>query len=152
LHLGWILEAKRGRWNTQRPRLPCIYTSLKPQGAIAEFHKHLAEYNAPQRRDLVSINVSVRPVLDLTNPRIVRRLGIDAGLLTGDSQRALVTCRAIARQHVLHGPFRGILAPSAALDNEVNLMIYIESTNGIQSLENGPDRITIGPGYRWSAP
>ena len=42
LHLGWILRAGRGRWNSRRPRLPCLYTSLTAAGAIAG-HFVLAE-------------------------------------------------------------------------------------------------------------
>lgn len=146
LHLGWILKATRGRWNTRRPRLPCLYTSLTPEGAVAEFEKHLAEYGAPRRRDLVSIDVGVGPVLDLTSSRILRRLGLDPAALTGDGPGDLAACRAIARGHVLHGPYRAILAPSASLPGAANLMIYVESTNGIQDLSNGPDRVTITPG------
>ncbi|CAN5443508.1 hypothetical protein BH24GEM3_BH24GEM3_08620 [soil metagenome] len=148
LHLGWILKASRGRWNSQRPRLPCLSTSLVPEGAVAEFEKHLAEYRAPRRRDLVSIQVSVGPVLNLTSPRNLRRLGIDPNVLTGDRPSDLVACRAIAREHVLHGSYRAILAPSAALQSAIDLMIYIERTHGIAELHDGPDRITVLPGYR----
>lgn len=45
-HLGWILKAARGRWNSRRPRLPCLYAALTPQGAVAEFEKHLATSSA----------------------------------------------------------------------------------------------------------
>ena len=55
LHLGWILKAARGRWNTRRPRMPCLYTALTPGSAIAELDKHAALFGGPARRDLVSL-------------------------------------------------------------------------------------------------
>lgn len=149
LHLGWILRAGRGRWNTQRPRLPCLYTSLRPQGAIGEYQKHLAEYGHPKRRDLVSLDVSVRPVLDLTSARIRQRLGVSLDTLTGDTSADLIRCRRIAREAVLRDEYCAILAPSASIRGDVNLMIYIESTRGIRSMMDGPDRITIDPAFRW---
>lgn len=105
LHLGYILKATRGRWNTRRPRLPCLYTALTPEGAIAELDKHAAAVAA--------------------------------------------FCRALARREVLHGRYDAILAPSAALRGSVNLMIYTVRTGHIHELANGPDRVTVTPGYRW---
>lgn len=152
LHLGWILKGARGRWNTKRPRLPCLYTSLTPQGAIAEFEKHLREYAAPRRRDLVSLYVKVGPVLNLTSALVRRRVGISLDAILGDDAGGTAACRAIAREHVLDGSYRAILAPSASLDGAVNLMIYVASTSGIQEIADGPDRVTITPGFRWPAP
>lgn len=152
LHLGWILKAARGRWNSRWPRLPCLYAALTPQGAVAEFEKHLAKYRAPRRRDLVSLHVVVGPVLDLTNARVVRRLGIDPGALVGDDPQDLAACRAIARHAVFGGEYGAILAPSAALHGSVNLMIYFERIRRILELSNGPDRVTIGAGYQWPGP
>lgn len=152
LHLGWILKGARGRWNTRRPRLPCLYTSLTPQGAIAEFEKHVREYAAPRRRDLVSLYVKVGPVLNLTSALVRRRVGISLAAIVGDDARDRTACRAIAIQHVLKGPYRAILAPSASLAGAVNLMIYVASTRGIQEIADGPDRITITPGFRFPDP
>lgn len=149
LHLGWILKGARGRWNTRRPRLPCLYTALTPQGAIAEFEKHVAEYRWPRERTLVSLDVSVGPVLNLTSPLVRMRVGVRLETLVGDAPTDLVSCRAIAREHVLDGPYRAILAPAAALKGGTNLMIYVVSTNGIQSLADGPDRVQITPGFQW---
>ncbi len=86
LHLGWILNAARGRWNTRRPRLPCIYTSLTPEGAIAELDKHADAFaGRRRRRDLVSIRVDVDRVLDLTSAFVRLRVGATLASLTGDS-------------------------------------------------------------------
>ena len=149
LHLGWILKGARGRWNSRRPRLPCIYTALTPEGAIAEYERHVAAYGAPRRRDLVSLRVAVGPVLDLTSRFVRRRFGIGLDAVVGDAAADLAACRTLARRHVLHGDHRAILAPSAALDGAVNLMIFVASTSGIQELADGADRVTIAPGVRW---
>jgi RES domain-containing protein len=152
LHLGWILKGARGRWNTRRPRFPCLYTSLTPRGAIAEFEKHLAAYGGRRTRDLVSLQVSVGPVLDLTRPQTLRTFGLAPATLMGDHPRDLAACRSIARDRVLHGPYRAILAPSASSEGAVNLMIYLLDVHQIQELSNGPDRITIMPGFQWPEP
>ena len=34
LHAGWM-QLARGRWNTQRPRIACLYTSSSADGALA---------------------------------------------------------------------------------------------------------------------
>jgi RES domain-containing protein len=149
LHLGWILKAARGRWNSRRPRLPCLYTALRPQAAVAEFERQVREYGAPHRqRDLVSLHVSVHPVLDLTGRRVLDTLRFDPGRLTGDEPGDLAACRALARWAVLERDYQAILAPSAALEGGVNPMIYLESTRRLQ-LTNGPDRVTFGVGYHW---
>ncbi|MES3034927.1 MAG: hypothetical protein V4813_13090 [Gemmatimonadota bacterium] len=40
-------------------------------------------------------------------------------------------------------------AAAAALKCASNLMIYVVSTNGIQSYADGPDRVQITPGFQW---
>ena len=153
LHLGWILKATRGRWNTQRPRMPCLYTALTPEGAIAELDKHATEFGATRtRRDLLSLEVDVDEILDLTIAGARTRLGITREMLTGDAPSDLVACRRLAQRAVLRGPYGAILAPSAALAGGVNLMIYQSRTDHIMALMNGPDRVTITPGYRWPHP
>ena len=69
--------------------------------------------------------------------------------VTGDSAKDLAFCRTLAQQHVLRGEYGAILAPSAALPGGVNLMIYNLRTDHIRELSNGPDRVTITPGYNW---
>ncbi|GJG89732.1 hypothetical protein tb265_49130 [Gemmatimonadetes bacterium T265] len=155
LHLGWILKAARGRWNTRRPRMPCLYTALTPEGAIAELEKHAALFGGPTRRDLVSVQVAVDGVLDLTYGRTRARWGIDLATLTSDTPADLAACRALARRAVLGGDVGGaygaVLAPSAALDGGVNLIVYVEHTGHLREVTNGPDRVPISPGHRWTA-
>ena len=151
LHLGFILDAARGRWNSRRPRLPCLYTSLTAEGAIAEFEKHVSEYRAPRRRDLVSLDVSVAPVLDLTDARVVRKYGITPSAFVGSSASELAACRALAHRAVREEGHAAILAPSAARQGSMNLMIYLQG-GALPKLANGPDRVTIVPGFRWEEP
>ena len=139
LHLGWILKAARGRWNTRRPRLPCMYTALTPQGAIAELDKHAAEFaGARRRRDLVSVRVRVDGVLDLTSRWTRARLGVSLSTLTGDEPSDVAACRALAVREVLHGRYGAVLAPSAAPDGDVNLMLYVERTGTSASSPTAP--------------
>lgn len=97
----------------------------------------------------MSIDVSVGPVLDLTCADTLRRIGLDAAALQGDEPHDLARCRAAAARAIVDGDYRAILAPSAALPGGTNLMIYIESRAGRLELANGPDRITITPGFRF---
>ena len=147
LHLGWI-QLARGRWNTQRPRLACLYTALTVEGAVAEYRKHFVRAGLPvtpgmlRSRDLVSLHVVVSPVLNLTRREVTDGLGVDPAMLTGDDAECLALCRGIARRAVQQG-FRGILAPSAAQPGERTLMIYPESQHGHLTVRNGPDRIAL---------
>jgi RES domain-containing protein len=150
LHFGWIQRA-RGRWNTRRPRLACLYTALSRDGAIAEYRKHflwsgLGAGGEIKPRDLVSLIVDVEPVLDLTDSAVLRRLFIaDTTTLTGDTAAHRALCRRIAWDAVRDG-YRAIHAPSAALEGARTLMIYPESQFGRILLRNGPDRIPLNYG------
>jgi RES domain-containing protein len=127
-----------------------MYTALSPEGAIAELDKHAAEFaGARRRRDLVSVQVTVDGVLDLTSRWTRVRHGISLATLTGDAPADLAACRGLARREVLGGRYGAILAPSAAPGGGVNLMLYVEHTGHLRDLTNGPDRVTITPGYRW---
>lgn len=151
LHLGWILRASRGRWNTRRPRLPCLYTSLTPEGAVAEFEKHLGKFNIPRRRDLVSMEISVGSILDLTSQRVCNRIGVDPAVLTGDRLSDLRACRQLAVQHAMQGPYSAILAPSASLPGALNLMIYLDHTASFHWVSTG-GRTTFGSGFQGPYP
>lgn len=150
LHLQWM-QLARGRWNTQRPRLTCLYTALTREGALAEYRKHFlanAFGVAPgllAPRDLVSIDVGAEPVLDLTRPRVRAAFGISLEQLTGDGRSDLAMCRRVAWDAFRLG-HRAILAPSAALEGERTLMLYVESQQGRLTVRNGPDRIPINYG------
>ena len=148
LHLGWMQRA-RGRWNTQRPRVTCLYTAYTLDGALGEFVRLAAgrPAYAATPRDLVSIHVDVEPVADLTDEDVLQELGIDPTELVGPGYAA---CHR-AMHAALREGYRAIRAPSAAAPGEVNLMIYPERTAGRLLLSNGKDRIAInhGPDPIW---
>ena len=117
---------------------------------MAEFRKHFLRSGIKPHqvnpRDLVSVLVDVRPVLDLTRESVRLTHGIHTEAeLTGDSDRHLARCRAIARRAVEAG-FRAIRAPSAALPGSHVLLLYPESTAGHCQLRDGPDRLALNYG------
>ncbi|MGI9181326.1 MAG: RES family NAD+ phosphorylase [Longimicrobiaceae bacterium] len=143
LHLGFILEAT-GRWNRQG-EYGCLYTALTPAGALAEYRKHLVRNRLQKPRDLVSIEVTVRPVLDLTELAIQARYAASLEKMTGDSDEELEQCRQLADAARGEG-FRAILAPSAAQEGERVLVIYPEGRASDLRLREGPDRLAVNHG------
>lgn len=144
LHAGWM-QLARGRWNTQRPRIACLYTSYTADGALAEYEK-LARTEAgyaTRPRDLVSVRVDVEPVLDLTDPEVQARYGITARQMRSPGY---TPCHRVVNEAVLRDGYRAIRAPSAAVDGVVNLMIYPESQHGRLRYSDGPDRLAINHG------
>lgn len=142
LHVGFLLRAA-GRWN-RYDEYGCLYTALSREGAIAEYRKVLGEYvglaaSDDEKRDVVSIHVSVEPVLDLTEAATRDEYQVTLGTLTGDGEADLETCRSIADLARARGN-RAILSPSAALEGAVNLNIYFDGRAANLRLEEGPDR------------
>jgi RES domain-containing protein len=138
--VGRILRAD-GRWN--RPGLyGCLYTALTKKGAVAEFQKVLDHFDSyPKTREIVSIKVELDPVVDLTDPATSPIPPITA-FLTGDTDQDIEHCRKLADQLRSFG-YVGILAPSAAIRGEKNLMIYIDGPASSVMLEDGGERIPV---------
>lgn len=143
LHVGFILKA-RGRWNREG-EYGCIYTSLKKKGARAEYHKYLqkSEVNAKKLkpRELVSIEVEISPIVDLTvsNPLSISP---KASFLIGDRPDDLESCRTLADSLRAEG-YAGIIVPSASCKGEKNLIIYTDGPPRNLSLEVGGERIPL---------
>jgi RES domain-containing protein len=144
LHVGFILLA-RGRWN-RYAEYGCLYTSLSPNGARAEYTKELrrlgVDASDDQPKELVSLTVSVARVLDLTDARQRNTFGVALEILTGDSEDDLESCRLVADLARLAG-YDAILSPSAALDGVQNLNLYIDGRADHLRLMEGPDRIPL---------
>jgi RES domain-containing protein len=144
LHVGYILRA-RGRWNREGV-YGCLYTALTPDGALAEWAKYLrcagVAPNLSSARDLVSIEVRVDPVLDLTSPEVLRHVGIQAEMLTGDGDDGLEVCRTLADLARQRG-YHAILSPSAALSGAVNLNLYFDGRADCYSLDVGGERVRV---------
>ena len=126
-----------------------MYTALTAEDAIAEYEKHFEQFGATGVRDLVAIDIVVGPVLDLTKSAIRKKAGVDEATLTGDDRKCLSACRAIAREYVANSRYAAIRAPSAARRGGETLMIYFETTGGIRSMMDGPDRVAITRGFVW---
>jgi RES domain-containing protein len=144
LHVGFILLA-RGRWN-RHDEYGCLYTSLSRDGALAEYAKELRglgiESSADRPKDVVTLNVRVARVLDLTDAGRRERFGISLDTLTGDSEDDLESCRLVADMARLAG-FDAILSPSAALAGARNLNLYIDGRADHLRLTEGPERAPL---------
>jgi len=145
LHAGYILQA-RGRWN-RAGLYGCLYTSLEPVGAVAEYLKYLQQAgispgNRPHKRKLVSLQVNLSPVMDLTDPE-GSPVPPSASFLVGDSASDLEACRNLADSLRSLG-YAGIIAPSSPAPAFKNLMIYLDHTpsKDVQIME-GADRIAL---------
>ena len=143
LHVGFILRAG-GRWN-RRGRYGALYTALKREGALAEYRKYFGQRGMADRpkapRDLVSVEVDLDPVVDLTDPGN----GIvdpKAPFLTGDSPQDYEKCQALADDLRAAG-YVGMIVPSAAAPGEKNLVVYIDGPAQQIALDDGGDRIRI---------
>jgi len=131
-----------GRWN--RPDVyGCLYTALTLQGAIAELEKAKNyKSGAPRQigpRELVSIQVDLDPVVDLTDPNN-GYVDPQAPFLTGAADDDKENCRSLADQLRIDG-VAAIIVPSAAAPGEKNLAIYIDGPAGNIHLADGGDRI-----------
>ncbi|HKP75101.1 MAG TPA: RES family NAD+ phosphorylase [Longimicrobiaceae bacterium] len=146
LHVGYILRA-RGRWNREGV-YGCLYTALTAEGALAEWAKYLRAAGLPPEasaaRDLVSLDLRVDPVLDLTSASVRRGLGVHLATITGDAPEDLEVCRSIADLGRQQG-YVGILSPSAALRGSSNLNLYIDGQADRYVLEVGADRVRVTP-------
>lgn len=143
LHVGYILKAE-GRWNVPG-EYGCIYTALTRQGAEAEYIKHLSRYGSSPAmsspRDLITLIVNASPILDQTSKKTSL---VDPGspFLTGSKLEDIEKCRELADLARDRG-FQGILAPSASLPGEKNLIIYVDGIASNVDLKEGKIRIPL---------
>lgn len=141
LNFGRILAAS-GRWNVAG-KFGCLYTALSQRGALGEYAKACRRNPGFEntKRVLVSIEVEARPVLDLRKQSVREDRGIARSTLRSDDPEDVEACRRVGTaamyEHV------GILAPSAALDDEDNLMIFESSPDQVLRLRVGGERLAI---------
>jgi len=146
LDFGWLLKAS-GRWN-RRGIYGCVYTSLTQAGAVAELEKLRAAATPKSgtvtfaARDVVSIRISVEPVLDLTDADVIAMLEVNVDDFLGDDDASLERCRTVSDYARAQG-YRAIIVPSAALPGSRNLVVFLDGPAHTLELEEGPDRIPI---------
>ena len=120
----------------------CLYTSLSEEDAKAEYSKYLEKANInvdrAKPKDLVSINVDIDPVMDLTNKK-KSLISPGSPFLTGDESEDLENCRILA-DTIREQGFAGIIVPSAALEGEKNLIIFIDGPAGKIKLDESGTR------------
>lgn len=139
--MGFLLQAS-GRWN-RKNEYGCLYTSLSRAGAIAEYRKVLAstglEPQEDRERDLTTIFADVEPVLDLSDPQVMRRLGVAPAALTWDADVDLEFCRRLA-DWARSERYSAIPSPSVAAAGERNLNLYIDVSPSNLKLADGSVR------------
>jgi RES domain-containing protein len=120
------------RWNPPES-VSTVYTALEMQTAIEEALAHPRYYGYPEEialpRVLVSIRVSLQRVLNLTNQRLRRSLGVsreqllrEDWRLANESGQESMT-QAIGRL-AWDAEWEGLLAPSSAHPGGVNLVVF----------------------------
>ena len=118
-----------GRWNI--PGLAALYGSTTDSTALEECKAHDRYYGVVTRspRLLVAIEARLMRVLDLTNPKNRRALGITLRELSAEDWRKLQAAgresftQAIGRA-VSSADGSGLLARSAAVQRGVNVVIF----------------------------
>lgn len=122
-----------GRWNPPG-EYGVLYTALDEETAKAELER-LAERQgltlddlAP--RDLVSIEVSVSKALDLTDKRILERIGINENAIVGNDASLCLEISRLARR----AGFEAILARSAT-EKGVILVLFPDRFQPSSQLE-----------------
>lgn len=144
----------QGRWN-RKGIFGCIYTGLDKDVVRAEYLKSsklkkektdLSNTNQTAKRDLVSLLVDIKKVLDLKDRSVRDKLGVTVDDLTGDTEGSKERCRRIsefARDRYHNPPYAAIRAPSAAKARKYNLIIFPDRIHPTDQLQKGGERITI---------
>jgi RES domain-containing protein len=129
--------AKRdgARWNPP-DSMATVYTSLEMKTAVEEALSHHRYFGFAEEtalpRVLVAIRVSLQRVLNLTDQRPRKALGVNRGQLTGEDWRACnasdaeALTQAIGRLAWENG-WEGLLVPSSADVGGVNLIVFLSN-------------------------
>jgi RES domain-containing protein len=120
------------RWNPPRS-VATVYTSLDVQTAVVETLAHHRYYGfAVEKalpRVLISVQARLRRVLELTDRKVVRTIGVTRARLLGEDWRECKSCgeealtQAIGRMAWKAG-WEGLRVPSAPNPDGENLIVF----------------------------
>jgi RES domain-containing protein len=97
------------------------------------------------------VKLTLQKVLDLTEPMILRRLGVTRELLTHEDWRAIQDAGGESRTQVIgraafHAGFEGLIVPSARWETGNNVVIFPDKLLRNSSIEpNSPDELPPHP-------
>ncbi|MEX2286844.1 MAG: RES family NAD+ phosphorylase [Planctomycetaceae bacterium] len=120
-----------GRWNP--PGIAAIYSSLTPETAMAEAIAHARYYGFPVQsimpRTFVAISFKLQRVLDISDAKLRRKLGISkAKLVKTDWRAAKDAGQSPVTQAVGQAAFdagiEALIVPSAVVPTERNLVVF----------------------------
>lgn len=125
-------KAAGARWNPPG-RFRTVYTSLDVETAVAEALAHFRHYGLPMARAMprviVSLEAQLQRVLDLTDGRVRRMLGVsEKRLLNEPWRQTQKRGREALTQAIGRGAYEadleGILVPSSARPAGTNLIVF----------------------------
>jgi len=118
--------------------IPPIKKKAQKLNSVKCLEKANINVDRAKPKDLVKIKVDIDPVMDLTN---IKKSLISPGspFLTGNESEDLENCHVLA-DTIRDQGFAGIIAPSAALEGEKNLIIYIDGPAGKINLDESGTR------------
>lgn len=116
-----------GRFNPPR-EFGALYTSLEATTAAKEVARGLKQRGVDPDQFpegawwVYELEVKLEAVLDLTDPDVLRKSGIQRDTLTGSDVNATREIAAQARER----GYEALLVPSAAAANSRNLVIFVD--------------------------
>ena len=132
-----------GRWNPVG-LFRTVYASLTPEAATAEALAHNRHYGIPDYqqlpRVLVSLEVSLAQVLDLTDAHVRRRVKTSLVRMMAEDWRAAqdagqeALTQAIGRAAFEAG-YEGMLVPSRSVRSAVNIALFVEQLKPTSRLD-----------------
>lgn len=127
---------KGGRWNALGS-VRAAYASTKPEVALTEALAHFRYYGFLDEdampRVTVALEFKLRKVLDLTDPKVQRKLNLNLTEIMAEDWRKVQDrkkesqAQAVGRAVAAAG-FEGMLVPSAVVPNGVDLVYFPVNT------------------------
>ena len=125
-------RAHGGRWNPP-DHFSVVYGSLSPQAAVAESLSTSGNFGIPpakvRPRVFAAIEFALQSVLDLTNPKVAKRLALDFDKLFQEDWNASQDAGHEAMSQALGRiawelKLEGIIVPSAVVSQANNIAVF----------------------------